>query len=60
MLAARADSGKTDSGAQSKALQSCLTANGMLLDVDKVLMAQLCKESIIFLAALHLNMLLSS
>jgi hypothetical protein len=48
MLAAHANSGKTDSGTQSRALQSYLTSKGMLLDVNQVLIAQLCTESVIF------------
>ncbi len=52
MLAAHANSGKNDSGTHSRALQSCLTAKYIFLDVDRVLIAQLCKESIIFDSAL--------
>ncbi len=48
MLAARTNSGETDSGTQSRALQSYLTTKGMLFDVDQVLIAQLCMESVIF------------
>ncbi len=48
MLAARANSGKNDSGTHSRALQSCLIAKDIFLDVNRVLIAQLCKESIIF------------
>ncbi len=48
MLPAHANSGKHDSSTHSRALQSCLTAKENFLDVDRVLIAQLCKESIIF------------
>ncbi len=48
MLAACANSGKNDSGTHSRALQSCLTAKDIFLDFDRVLIARLCKESIIF------------
>ncbi len=48
MLAACANSGKNDSGTHSGALHSCLTAKDIFLDVDRVPIAQLCKESIIF------------
>jgi hypothetical protein len=48
MLAACANSGKNNSGTHSRALQSCLIAKDIFLDVNRVLIAQLCKESIIF------------
>jgi hypothetical protein len=48
MLAAHANSGKNDSGTHSIALQSCLTAKDIFVDVDRVLIARLCKKSIIF------------
>jgi hypothetical protein len=43
MLAAHANSGKNDSGTQS-----CLTVKDIFLDVNRVFIAQLYKESIIF------------
>jgi hypothetical protein len=48
MLAACANSGKNGSGTHSRALQSCLTAKDIFLDVNRVLIAQLYRESIIF------------
>ncbi len=48
ILAAHANSGKTDSGTQSRALHSYLTSKSILLDVNQVLIAQICMESVIF------------
>jgi hypothetical protein len=41
MLAARANSSKNDSGTHSRALQSCLIAKDIFLDVNRVFIAQL-------------------
>ncbi len=48
MLVACANSGKNGSGTQSRALQSWLTAKDIFLDVNRVLIAQLYRESISF------------